>query len=277
MSDVPIRYATTVVLLRPSASYFQVFMVKRHRSSGFLPNAWVFPGGRVDAEDSMATCTAVKGGRSTIERLGIGQGLAHSHMVAGVRETFEEAGIWIGDGIIPQHEREPLANRDDPTHLGSLLARYGATVDLDRLTPWSWWVTPKFEKKRYDTRFFVVVISDEQGRHDNTETVDSGWFSPHELIATSTQNSFPLAPPTWWTLFELSRHTSIDQVLASAVNRPMRPVQPIPVVDKGDLKMLLPGHPEHPEPSIPMMPTEVTLRNGRWTRGGSALSEFPTQ
>ena len=276
MSDAPIRYATTIVLLRPAASRFEVFMVQRHRASGFLPNAWVFPGGRVDADDSLPGVEAGSGGAANVRALGIDHGLAYSHMVAGVRETFEEAGIWIGKGVIPQHERHPLASREDPTTLGDLLGRYQARLDLDRLIPWSWWVTPKFEKKRYDTRFFVATASDEVGRHDETETVDSGWFSPHELLKTKTQASFPLAPPTWWTLFELSRHETIEQVLAAANDRPMRPIQPIPVFDKGDLKMLLPGHPEHPEPAIPLMPTIVTLRDGRWTGGGGAFPEFPS-
>jgi 8-oxo-dGTP pyrophosphatase MutT (NUDIX family) len=207
-----------------------------------------------------------------VATLGIGPDRAYSHMVAGVRETFEEAGIWIGHGAIPDAERAPLASRDQSLSLGELLERYEASVDLDRLYFWSWWVTPKCEKKRYDTRFFVVVVEDGSGRHDERETVDSGWFVPEELLKTKDQDSFPLAPPTWWTLFELARHKSIDEVLAAAASRPVRPIQPIPSFEGGELKMFLPGHREHPEPAIGPMPTLVSLVNGRWV--GEGL-EFP--
>ena len=100
MSDAPIRYATTIVLLRPAASRFEVFMVQRHRASGFLPNAWVFPGGRVVPTTPCRELEAGSGGAANVGALGIDHGLAYSHMVAGVRETFEEAGIWIGKGVI---------------------------------------------------------------------------------------------------------------------------------------------------------------------------------
>lgn len=247
-------------------------MVQRHRASGFLPSAWVFPGGGVDQADAMRDHPRVCGGEQMVGRLGLDPEQAYSYMVAGVRETFEEAGIWIGDGSIPDSERLPLASRDDSLCLSDLLERHEAIVDLERLYFWSWWVTPEFEKKRYDTRFFLVVVQDDIGRHDDYETVDSGWFSPRALLENTDQETFPLAPPTWWTLYELSRHATIDEVLEAAAVRPVRPIQPIPSFSDGALKMFLPGHEEHPEPAIELMPTSVSLIDGRWI--GEGL-EFP--
>jgi 8-oxo-dGTP pyrophosphatase MutT (NUDIX family) len=274
---VQTRYASTIVILRPAAERFEVFMVQRHRASGFLPDAWVFPGGRVDAGDALEDVASVHGGETVAGLLGIEPRLAYSHMVAGVRETFEEAGIWLGEGGIPEAERYPLASREDSTTLLDLLERYDATIELDDLYYWSWWVTPKFEKKRYDTRFFLAVVDDKDGSHDNTETVDSGWFSPHELLATKTQDTFPLAPPTWWTLFELARHESIADVLEAAKERPICPIQPITSFEEDGLKMLLPGHPEHPESAIPLMPTSVSLIGGQWVGGGIEFPDFPSR
>ena len=123
-----VRLATTVVILRKAPGGFEVFMVQRHRASGFLPNAWVFPGGRVDPSDALRGHPRVHGGEAMAATLAIKPERAFSHMVAGVRETFEEAGIWIGHGTIPDSEREPLASHDHPQTLSDLMERYGASV-----------------------------------------------------------------------------------------------------------------------------------------------------
>src|SRR5687767_7667602 len=149
MSDAPSapRPAATVLLVRPATSGFEVFMVQRHRRSGFLPNAWVFPGGRVDDTDRLAGHPRVRG-RLTLAGLTESGALAYG--VAAVRETFEEAGLWLGTGEIPAEHREPVANGERV--LSELLETTGATIELDRLRPWSWWITPTAEPKRFDTR-----------------------------------------------------------------------------------------------------------------------------
>lgn len=47
----PLR-AATVLCLRPAARDVEVLLVRRGARSSFMANAFVFPGGRVDAEDS---------------------------------------------------------------------------------------------------------------------------------------------------------------------------------------------------------------------------------
>jgi 8-oxo-dGTP pyrophosphatase MutT (NUDIX family) len=78
MSDaLPIaepRPAATVVLLRDAAGGPEVLMVRRHRGSSFMADAYVFPGGRVEPSD--------------------GEGEA-AFAVAAARELAEEAAITI--------------------------------------------------------------------------------------------------------------------------------------------------------------------------------------
>lgn len=52
MTDEPIRPAATVVLWRESPEGPQVLMGQRGEGAVFMPSKFVFPGGRVDAEDS---------------------------------------------------------------------------------------------------------------------------------------------------------------------------------------------------------------------------------
>ena len=51
--------AATVIVLREAAAGFQVFMVRRHTGTAFMPGADVFPGGRVDDGDREARTTVV--------------------------------------------------------------------------------------------------------------------------------------------------------------------------------------------------------------------------
>jgi 8-oxo-dGTP pyrophosphatase MutT (NUDIX family) len=259
---VEARPATTLILLRPGADGPEVFLVQRNRHSGFLPNAWVFPGGRVDDGDALGGHPGVRGGGAVAAQWGIDPAVAMAHLVAGVRETFEECGIWLGENPPPADERAPLAA--GARRFAELLDA-GASIDLDRLIPWAWWVTPAVERRRFDTRFLVAVVDGEAvGAHDERETVASGWFAPSRVVDEGTLGTFPLAPPTWWTLRELAAYRSIPEILAAAEGRTSRPIQPIMEFRPEGLILLLPGHPGHPEPAVPGLPTHVVYEDGRW-------------
>ena len=259
MSDA--RVAATVLILRPVAAGWEVFVVQRNRNVGFLPNAWVFPGGRAEPADRLAGHPRVRGGAKAVAALGLPADDAVAVLVAGVRETFEETGIWLGSGSIPDDVRPALAQGD--TSLAALLDEHDANVDLDRLAPWAWWITPTSEPKRYDTRFFVA-IADAPGRHDDVETVNSGWFTASDLVAGADAGKFPMAPPTWWTLQEIAAHPTAEAVWAAAWARPQRPIQPILHLSDAGFELWLPGHPSHPEPAFPGLPPRVTFHQGRW-------------
>lgn len=260
-----LRPATTVLLLRPAGaggSRFEVFLVQRHRNSGFLPNAWVFPGGRVDARDALHGHPRVRGGAGLLDRLGAPPAEAAAFCVAGVRETFEEAGIWLGTGSLPDALRGAMDS--GAVSLAEALERHDATLDLDRLRPWSWWITPEVEPKRFNTRFLLAVVAGHEGRHDDREVVDSGWFDPAVVMREARHGAFPMAPPTWWTLFELSRLPHLDAVLAEADRRELTPILPIMRFDDAGIHLLLPGHAEHPAPRVPGLPTNVEFEQGAW-------------
>jgi 8-oxo-dGTP pyrophosphatase MutT (NUDIX family) len=66
------RQAATVIVLRGGGEALEVLLVKRNPNARFMPSAWVFPGGAVDASE--------------------GEGDA-AHRLAGVREVAEESGV----------------------------------------------------------------------------------------------------------------------------------------------------------------------------------------
>ena len=56
----PARPAATVIILRDTEDGPEVLMLKRSGRAGFFPNAWVFPGGRVDEADGTAVYSLLK-------------------------------------------------------------------------------------------------------------------------------------------------------------------------------------------------------------------------
>jgi 8-oxo-dGTP pyrophosphatase MutT (NUDIX family) len=255
------RLATTVLLLRGGRVGLEVFMVQRHRNMGFLPNAWVFPGGRVDAADRMAGHPALVGGDQVLQQLRLPEENAIAHVVAGLRETWEEIGVWLGEGAPDPALRHAVATRRTP--LTDVLGA-SSRLHLDALRAWSWWVTPEAEPKRYDTRFLVTLAEDADGSHDEHETVDSRWVDPREVLASARHADFPLAPPTWWTLKELAAHDSAEAAFEAAAQRVQRPIQPVMRFGSDGISLLLPGHPEHPEPPIEGLPTGIVFQDGGW-------------
>lgn len=265
------RLASTILLLRGGDDALEVFMVQRHRKSGFLPNAWVFPGGRVDAADHLGEGhPALVGGASVIAQLGDDRDAAVAYLVAGLRETWEEVGVWLGEGAPDAAHRPAVARGERP--LTDVLTE-ASRLHLDALRFWSWWVTPEAEPRRYDTRFLVTLAEDADGRHDDHETVDSRWVSPQEALAMPA-SAFPLAPPTWWTLHELAKHPSANAAWQAAADRRPAPIQPVMAFEEDGIVLTLPGHPEHPAPDQDGLPHRITFDDGHWIgwRDGRPLS-----
>lgn len=254
------RPASTVILLRPGPDRFDVFLVKRNRRVAFMPTAWVFPGGRVDDADAILDEPRVVGGDAALAGMALSRESGLPFLVAAVRETLEESGVWLGEGNAPEPARDAL-NAGEAT-LAEILSAHELVADLDRLRAWSWWVTPRAEPRRYDTRFFVAVVGDDTALHDDGETVASQWLPITRAVELAEAGELPMAPPTWWTLRELADCASLDAVMSC--ERPTRAIEPMLQTRADGLALVLPGHDAHPDPAIPGVPIEVRFEQGRW-------------
>ena len=91
MTDIPIRDASSVVLLRDADSTPKVLMGQRGKTAAFMPNKYVFPGGAVDPEDAHAALPGIPSTKC-LSRLGdVGPAL----LAAALRETWEETGLTL--------------------------------------------------------------------------------------------------------------------------------------------------------------------------------------
>jgi 8-oxo-dGTP pyrophosphatase MutT (NUDIX family) len=249
------RPAATAIILRESPTGPEVLMLKRSGRAGFFPNAWVFPGGRVDAADRSARTT------------GTAHGLAPSDAhfaVAAIRETYEEAGVWMGEGQPTQDFRDALNQRtatlDDAPEL---------VADLSRLAFWSWWITPENEPKRYDTRFFVTVLNQAETQHaspDQTETVAHRWVRPVDAVNEAEAGEFFMAPPTYLTLAEIADCRKCMDIMKLAAERTVHPIMPKLDIKDGQWTVILPGDPHYPAEHPVEGSTRAEFKDGRWHR-----------
>src|SRR5262245_51050426 len=149
---VPPKPAATLILMRDAASgdAVEVFCVKRSGKSAFMGGAIVFPGGKVDPSDSEDAWLAFVVDVDSELR---------AHRIAACRESLEEAAILpVEGGALADADLEMLrrSHATDKAALRTFLSSNGLRIDLRALHPFSHWVTPTAESRRYDTFFFVA-------------------------------------------------------------------------------------------------------------------------
>ncbi|GAA1598586.1 NUDIX hydrolase [Actinoplanes couchii] len=215
---VPARPAATVVLLRPHDDTFQVYVLRRAATMTF-GGLYAFPGGAVDPSDRPTTIRT-----DWPDRLGVPPAEAHAVVGAAARELFEETGVLLAgprsepDRTIaatdsPEWEADRAAVQARTLSMTDLLARHDLRLRDDLLLPWSRWITPEFEPRRYDTWFFAALLPESQATRDvSGEASTTAWIPP-------TETTLPMLPPTRRTLAEIAAHPTIPEVVAASTHR----------------------------------------------------------
>ena len=275
----PPRPASTVVLVRPAAVGFDVFLVKRHDAIAFMGGAHVFPGGRVDVADAAGDDSWCDGIEAVVARMpGRDRRDAIAFHVAAVRELFEEAGVLLArdgrGGIVridtatdDRFESYRRAMTARTMTLAQLAERERLRIALDALAMFAHWVTPDVELRRFDTHFFLAVAPDEQeAAHDNHETTEGTWMPPADALARCLAGEIALPPPTWTTLRWLSRFARVEDAWRAARTRPVPRVQPcFRELGDGTRIVMLPGDAECPPvDGFAAEETRFLLEAGRW-------------
>ena len=225
-------------------SGIEVFLQRRNPASTFVPGAYVFPGGRVDADDADPRLVGEDFDVGAAEAA-VGCAGATRFFVAAVREAFEEAGVLLArhraDGRLLDATADRVRLADARTRvlradsaLATELDRLDAVLDLRALVPFGRWITPIGAPKRYDTWFFVAAAPPGHVyAHDDDragEMVASEWSRPADALARAREGAIELIYPTIRSLLVLDRFPSAAAVLAAAQDRWRRP-DPLRVMD----------------------------------------------
>lgn len=246
-----------MLLLRPPprASGYdavpEVYLLRRHLDMAFAAGMYAFPGGTVDPRDSdRALAWAGPSPADWAERLTCDEAEARALVCAAVRETFEESGVLlagvdaetvVADTTGEEWERERAALVDRSLSFAELLDRRGLVLRTDLLAAWAHWITPEFEPRRYDTRFFVAALPAGQLTRDVSGEADHVvWMTPADALAGVDSGEMGMLPPTYVTLREIGGQASIDAVWRAARSRRITPVVPEVTLVGEDAMLTLP-------------------------------------
>ncbi|MGW8378586.1 NUDIX hydrolase [Streptomyces sp. ODS28] len=259
LTPVTPRRAATVLLLRGTDAGPAVHMLRRRASMAFAGGAYAYPGGSVDPRDENPAHQREIGwaGPSRADwaaRFGTDEGTAQAIVCAAVRETFEEAGVLlagpdphtvVADTTGEEWEAERAALVDRELSFAELLARRGLVLRSDLLGAWARWITPEFEKRRFDTWFFVAALPEGQRtRNASTEADRTVWIRPAEAAAGYDRGELLMMPPTIATLRDIAPYESVAEALEAAGERDLTPVLAKARMEGEEIVLSWPGHEE---------------------------------
>jgi len=158
--------AATLIILRNQR---EVLLGKRSSNHVFMPQRYVFPGGRVDAGDARVPCP-INLRTDVMDRLtdSTSPARARALAMAAVRETYEETGLVLG---VP-HGSSVRSRSPNWAPFFDL----GVVPALDRMDYFARAVTPPDRVRRFDARFFLVDAEYLSGElKGNGELEDLRW------------------------------------------------------------------------------------------------------
>ena len=166
--------AATLILVRRDGPKPRILMGKRSSRHDFMPEKYVFPGGRVDPTDGRVPAASELSSQVETVLTVNSRRKPRAFALTAIRETFEETGLIIGQagqiGTGPQNWRPFLEE--------------GVLPCQKHLTFIGRAVTPPYRPKRFDARFFMAeaehALLDERPANTSPELVDIQWVNLNE-------------------------------------------------------------------------------------------------
>lgn len=209
---------------RDGGAGVEFFMLRRSSRSIFMPDVFVFPGGRVEAQDR------TPGAQRRLA--GTAQALDAAFVHAAIRETFEECGLLFAAGSVDERalanaRRRIAAQSATFSDVLDELDELGICLDGAALRYFSHWITPPSETRRFDTHFFVARVPLGQvAQADAVETHDGVWITARDALARLASGTFALIYPTIKHLERVADFRTLEALLEYAARKPIHPIEP---------------------------------------------------
>lgn len=176
--DAPVkpRDAGSLIVWRPGVEGPEVLMGRRSARAAFVPDFFVFPGGRLDPADR-AVRAATRLDPDAAKRMGVrgDAALAEALALAAVRETFEETGLLLAEIGDPGAADHPEWRQ---------WQALGLAPGLHRLRYFGRAITSPSSPIRFHARFFVTRAAELQGEIGGSgELSELGFYPATEVLA----------------------------------------------------------------------------------------------
>lgn len=221
-----IRLAATIVLVRESDGGPEVFMMQRPGGVDF-PDLHVFPGGKVDEGDFASELIGGLPEAAADRLLGVPGGLRY--WAAAIRECFEECGVLLAyrNGALIRWRDEAEVARfndyrqqliDGAVTMLDVCRREALQLAADRVFYFSHWITPEQAPRRFDTRFFIAAMPENQETIAHAwETADDEWVRPRDALAAWEAGRWQMISPTLSTLKSIAGFSDVPSILDAVV------------------------------------------------------------
>ncbi|MFT3812622.1 MAG: MBL fold metallo-hydrolase [Acidovorax sp.] len=208
-TPVAARDAATVLLLRDTPQGFEVLMTRRSAKASFVPGAYVFPGGGVDALDAASHHAADRRPTQSDAQL--------TDAIAAIRESFEELGVLLArhaDGRMADAADIAALDRDAP--FVAQCAQRGLRLAADTVYHLAHWTTDPDLPKRFAVPFLVAPMPPGQAPvADEAEQFEPVWVRPADALERHAAGGFFMIYPTIRTLQRLAEYRDTEAVLAA--------------------------------------------------------------
>jgi 8-oxo-dGTP pyrophosphatase MutT (NUDIX family) len=148
-------------------------------------------------------------------------------------------GVWVfpGGAVDASDGEGEEAHR--AAAIRELAEEAGIELDPSELVAYSRWITPRVVPIRFDTRFYLALApAHSPPKPDGSETVDAGWFGPHEALERHHAGELPLVFPTIKHLESLVGYANAAEALDAARRREVKPIEPR-VVGEGEAQRIV--------------------------------------
>ncbi|MGH7276339.1 MAG: NUDIX hydrolase [Candidatus Rokuibacteriota bacterium] len=254
---VPAPAATLVLLRDRSTGPFEVLLIRRHGASKFAAGDFVFPGGKIEADDNPDDAAAWCRGLApddAARALGLAADprAALGYWVGAIRETFEEVGILLAygaDGSPARADGAKFADyrracQADNRAFWEMIRAERLTLATDGLVYFAHWITPEVNPWRFDTRFFAAAApAGQEAAADEREITEVRWLTPHAALDASARGELPLRAPTIKNLSLFDGGAAVAGALARLHGRSVPTIMPRVIGEGAARRVLLPGDP----------------------------------
>lgn len=207
MASDPIP-STAVIPVRGN----QVFWARRSRPLKFMGGFHSFPGGKIDPDDTRIPVCDLEPSSEA------------AHVVSVIRELFEETGyLHVSD--VPQDESleaDRQALLAGAISFSDILSHRSLALSGRGILPSGTWITPKFQKIRFASYYFMLEIPEGAVFRLNPWEHDEGaWIEPAKALELWEEGRVTLPPPVVYSLQCLAQASD----RASALEKLRRPPQ----------------------------------------------------
>lgn len=175
--------AATLILVRRDQAAPRVLMGKRSGRHDFMPDKYVFPGGRVDPQDGRVASYSELNAKEEARLRFQTKRIPRAFAMTAIRETFEETGLLIGKSAEMPAKAPPGWER---------LYALDIAPNLEHLRFIGRAITPPYRPKRFDARFFMAeaekTLIDDCPPMDGAELHDLQWVSLRDALSLDLPN-----------------------------------------------------------------------------------------